>query len=193
MGFADPHRSRRAFAGKVGLSRSPCQSIPIQISSLGYTAATSRTKERLWGAKFHAKHCGKKPFSLIFSCKMPADHWTFAVYQYTITSCVRDLSQIHGRTPGPPGKGSPVPVTSRPWWPVWPPKAGTLSFTLTPCLFRSPSAHPLCFPRQFRVHPARRRQGPIWRVYLQGLTRFRMISIRSRWRSSPRVFREAGV
>ena len=73
------------------------------------------------------------------------------------------------------------------------PKAGTLSFTLTPCLFRSPSAHPLCFPRQFRVHPARRRQGPIWRVYLQGLTRFRMTCIRSRWRSSPRVFREAGV
>ena len=131
---------------------------------------------------------GKKPFSLNFSCKMPADHWTFAVYQYTITSCVRDLSrvlsQIHGRTPGPPDRGSPVPVTSRPWWPVWPPKAGTLSFTLTPCLFRSPSAHPLCFPRLFRVHPARRRQGPIWRVYLQGLTRFRMISIRSRWRSS---------
>ena len=66
-------------------------------------------------------------------------------------------------------------------------------------LSRSPHAfsgrrlHILCFPRLFRVHPARRRQGPIWRVYLQGLTRFRMISIRSRWRSSPRVFREAGV
>ena len=143
MDFADPHRSRRAFAGKVGLSRSPCQSIPVQISSLGYAAATSRTKERLWGAKFHAKHCGKKPFSLNFSCKMPADHWTFAVYQYTITSCVRDLSQIHGRTPGPPGKGSPVPVTSRPWWPVWPQKPAHF-LSRSPHAFSGRRLHILC-------------------------------------------------
>ena len=168
-----------------------CPTIRLPILLVWQTRNILPPNRPVAGWQFHAKHCGKKLFSLIFSGKMPTDHWTVAVYQYTITSCVQDLSKLPATHPGLPLVALPRSGPSRPG--MQPLEAGTLSFTLTPCLFRSPSAHPLCFPRLFRVHPARRRQGPIWRVYLQGLTRFRMISIRSRWRSSPRVFREAGV
>lgn len=115
-----------------------------------------------------AGSCGTRPFSLTFSAKLQSEHWTFTVDQYTITSCVRD-----------PDRDCPTPlghilrdVSRTGLCQPWGPSPGRhIFFHAHPMPFRSPSAHTLCFPRLFRVHPARRRQGPIWRVYLQGITR----------------------
>ena len=85
----------------------------------------------------------KKPFSLIFLAKLPAERWTFTVDRYTIVLCVRgpfhglpahERSQFHKNC---------FPLRFQPGYRNVPLYAGRFSFTFTPHAF--PVAVCTCF------------------------------------------------